>query len=317
MFGDRPFGRHKIALVPASRQHIPIMDTFIRASAADDRLMIGYPRCDDVGELLAELNLYHTSLEQSIRIIVADGCLVGFTGVLQDDDTGYVIGPILDERVTSAPVATAVLGAVEDTVRNEALCLSNSVCKSNRALYEAHCAAGWHAGHDYVEMKWDAGTVVLKASSLAVTEIRGVEDQRFDETCEVLQQAFGWQDAQTRLTDLINEHYHVVCRTNNGSIVGCAIWAPVQAADFARLEYVAVADHHRGKGIASALVQAVQVAAGAAGVKCVYLSVDADNCIAQRLYEKNGFRETVQSTVFTKQLHRAGRGARVDSEPKD
>lgn len=129
-------------------------------------------------------------------------------------------------------------------------------------------------GTGTVGMKWNARAIAQKALSPAVTtEIRDAEDQRFDETCEILQQAFGWQDAQTRPTRVCSgsrpsSGQRDCLSTRAGRAGGCA---------------------SRGSEVRVP--------------ECGHRQLQSPAPI-----RKNGFRETVQSTVVTKQLHRAGRG---------
>jgi hypothetical protein len=83
----------------ATAADLPFIAGLFAASNERDELGIGYPRCDDAGELLAELALYNASLEDSFHVLrLADGQRVGALGFLFDDDMpfAYVAGPLLD-----------------------------------------------------------------------------------------------------------------------------------------------------------------------------------------------------------------------------
>ena len=65
----------ELRLTPAGTADRESLDRLIRAGAADAQLAIGYPRCDDIRELLAELNVDHGSRGENIRLILLDDTL--------------------------------------------------------------------------------------------------------------------------------------------------------------------------------------------------------------------------------------------------
>jgi ribosomal-protein-alanine N-acetyltransferase len=61
--------------------------------------------------------------------------------------------------------------------------------------------------------------------------------------------------------------------------------------DQAELGNVAVADEWRGRGIGARLLREVLDRAGRRGMREIFLEVRPSNHVAQRLYERHGFRE--------------------------
>jgi ribosomal protein S18 acetylase RimI-like enzyme len=75
-------------------------------------------------------------------------------------------------------------------------------------------------------------------------------------------------------------------------LVGLAAWDPTGPGGRSELAALAVAEDHRGRGVAAALVEAVADAARAAGAAAQWLVTTNDNLDALRLYQRHGFRLT-------------------------
>lgn len=74
-----------------------------------------------------------------------------------------------------------------------------------------------------------------------------------------------------------------------GQTVGYAVaWFVV---DQAELGNVAVAQDWRGRGIGALLLEEILDRAGRRGMREIFLEVRPSNLVAQRLYERHGFRE--------------------------
>ena len=75
----------------------------------------------------------------------------------------------------------------------------------------------------------------------------------------------------------------------DGGVVGHAVASLV--VDIAELQRIAVDPAHRRSGVATALLDAVVVAARDAGADCLLLEVRADNAGAVAFYAHHGFAE--------------------------
>ncbi len=82
----------------------------------------------------------------------------------------------------------------------------------------------------------------------------------------------------------------VLAAVDGGGLVGKAVVFFRKGSDIARLYSIAVDDAARGRGIASALLSAVERGAHARGCTRLRLEVRQDNRGAIRLYEKLGYR---------------------------
>jgi len=72
-----------INLRPAQRADLPFIGKLCARSTSIHHEGIGYPRCEDEGELLAELALYENSLEEHVFVVCGQaGDPVGVTGFL-------------------------------------------------------------------------------------------------------------------------------------------------------------------------------------------------------------------------------------------
>jgi len=81
----------------------------------------------------------------------------------------------------------------------------------------------------------------------------------------------------------------VLAAEANGRVVGYAAWWVV--VDQAELGNIAVAPKWRGRGVGTRLLEAVIEQARARGARELFLEVRVSNQVAQRLYQRHGFRE--------------------------
>lgn len=81
------------------------------------------------------------------------------------------------------------------------------------------------------------------------------------------------------------------CRDNDGNLIGMiAFYANRQGADFAYIPHVYVSSDYRRKGLFSLMMHRLIHYVKEKGFSEVRLEVAANNEIAQRSYQRNGFR---------------------------
>jgi ribosomal protein S18 acetylase RimI-like enzyme len=76
----------------------------------------------------------------------------------------------------------------------------------------------------------------------------------------------------------------------DGRLVGLCMWSGPDGANRSELAALAVAEEHRNRGIAAALVEAAADAARATGAEVQWLVTTNDNLDALRLYQRHGYR---------------------------
>jgi ribosomal protein S18 acetylase RimI-like enzyme len=82
----------------------------------------------------------------------------------------------------------------------------------------------------------------------------------------------------------------LVVDASGPSLAGAAVVFFRKGSTVARLYSLATAAEARGKGVASALMEAIAAAARDRGCRALRLEVRADNVAAIRLYERHGYR---------------------------
>ena len=115
------------------------------------------------------------------------------------------------------------------------------------------------------------------------------------------------------LSELENDVYDLLVAKDGESVLGYAGLSHV--LDEGYISNVAVAEHARRKGIADALLEALDALSEKYGLAFISLEVRESNEPAVRLYEKNGYRKTglipnyytlpkESALVMTKTYHR-------------
>lgn len=291
---------------PARRDDLPFIGKLCARSVSIHQEGIGYPRCEDETELLAELALYENAFEDSIFVVCGpDGSPIGFAGFLvsDTDDVRYLIGPLLDGPWRTAPVAAEVLRELaERPVGGRPL-----VCyveDENTVLVQALQDTGWKPGAVQLEMRYEVSATAvprMEEETHSVRRLTGREDPAFPRVAELLGRQHGWSsDFATRLADYLDDCYHVALVEEHGYVAGCVLWVYVEDTDFGRLDYLSVDEAFRCRSRGSVLTRHVLADAHRTdSVEYVYLSLDPSNEVAHRLYRRHGFTDNVRSRKFT------------------
>jgi ribosomal-protein-alanine N-acetyltransferase len=121
--------------------------------------------------------------------------------------------------------------------------------------------------------------------------IRSAGSADIEAIAELERETFGtdaWSTVQVA-ADIDASLTHVKAAEIDGRVVGYAVIAV--AGDSADLLRIAVADAFRRAGIASALMEAVELLVAEAGADRVVLEVAASNIGAQEFYRERGYAE--------------------------
>lgn len=291
---------------PSRPDDLDLLTELLRRASERDEEGIGYPRCDDADELLAELDLYGLRLEQAMSILeTPDSEPVGAFGHLHapDLDLAYLIGPLLrperrDPRAMSAALALAV-GAAPTGVK-----LRCSVVPANHLLTDALVARGWIPTVRNLEMVLEFAGPCADDLPHVPTDISVARldpgDPRFAAAAALIGRAHRWSgDCAARLRDHVEaDGYRVAVVGDGDQIRSAAAWVHLEGTSFSRLEYLASDEAWRGRGFAAALVRESLRDARARGSERVFLSVGPDNAAARRLYARCGFRDGVTSVIY-------------------
>jgi len=97
--------------------------------------------------------------------------------------------------------------------------------------------------------------------------------------------------AESMSAELAYPHSYYVVDEADGEIVGYAGLRSLPGSPDGDVQTIALAASARGRGRGRALLRALVAEADARRVREVFLEVRADNPVAQRLYESEGFEE--------------------------
>ncbi len=297
----------EVNLRPAQRTDLPFIGKLCARSTSIPHEGIGYPRCEDETELLAELALYGNELEDHLFVACdQEGGHVGFGGYLvsDTDEVSYVIGPLLLDPWRTVPVVAKVLRRLVECPVGGGHLL-NYVEDDNVVLIQALRDTGWQPGSVQLEMQYDISATmepaVEAAATLSLRRLTDRDDPAFHAVANLLGRQHGWtSDSAARLADYLDDGYHVALSEQDGRLAGCVLWIYVEDTDFARLDYLAVGEEFRRQTHGSTLTRHVLADAHrTSGLNYVYLSLDPANEVAHRLYRRCGFTDNVRSRKFT------------------
>ncbi|MGY1896048.1 GNAT family N-acetyltransferase [Nocardia gipuzkoensis] len=268
---------------------------------------IGYPRCANEHELLAELALYDNTVEDHLFIVCdAAGATVGCAGLLVSDTDAvcYLVGPLLHgawRTIDTARHSLQLLLAQQVAPR----ALISYIVDDNVVLAEALQRNGWRRGPAQLEMSCETPAAdsdcVVAGGPKPIRRLANSGDRAFPAAAKMLGRHHHWSsDPLARLSDYLDDGYQVVVLESAGRLVGCALWIHVSGTDFGRLDYLSVAEEFRGRSYGSTLTRHVLAeAARTEGIERVYLSVDPANEIARRVYRACGFTEGIASRKYS------------------
>jgi hypothetical protein len=197
---------------PATLADLPFIAQLFAASCENTELAIGYPRCGDANEILAELALYDIALEDSFHVLrFAHGGEVGTFGFLfaGDEPFAYVAGPLL-ERGARHRLEDA-LGWAESIARGRYPALRVSVADGNRALIAALQRRGWRMLQESLEMVFDLADLAPSGagSPWHIERLAAKDTADFAAVARLLGRTHGWHESEARLADCLAEGYQV------------------------------------------------------------------------------------------------------------
>ncbi|MFZ5654665.1 MAG: ribosomal protein S18-alanine N-acetyltransferase [Pseudomonadota bacterium] len=122
--------------------------------------------------------------------------------------------------------------------------------------------------------------------------IRSAGDPDLPAILRLEQQAFAADRFTARQLRYLLQRAHArfLVAAGEGQLLGYAVTLYRSGTRRARLYTLAVAEAARGRGVARALIAALEADARRRGCRDLALEVRADNCPARQLYERLGFR---------------------------
>ena len=153
--------------------------------------------------------------------------------------------------------------------------------------------------------EWNFSEATLKAEKTADAQSSEVDIVPFtaerQDLTRILMSAFGdtEEEVQTMIEfNVSNPSRHVFVAKKQGEVVGTV--TAVEESDKLWITALATDPLHQGQGIGSALLAFVQQEGSRRGSEAVMLDVEIDNDKALSVYEKAGFKPTIQVDYYVK-----------------
>lgn len=288
------------SLKPFSKDDQYFVEKMLEHSRVNREYELGYPKCDNMKELLAEVEMYENTLEKSIYIIFYEDKPIGISGYLYtpNEGDGYIIGPIVNEEFHFKEGLNIIINLVLDNKMEIFNTLEAVVSHKNVVLDQCYSELGWKYRRTSREMRYDIDGVKKEESQWKINLIDKSNKKIIDESFKLLDKAFRWNGNKKKMEELLNNEYKLACVLNErNKVIGFVCWAYLEDISFSRLEYVVVNEKYRKRGIGQALVNYVINSSIDDGVKCVYLSTNIIN-EAVNIYKAVGFYDTVISNIY-------------------
>lgn len=157
----------------------------------------------------------------------------------------------------------------------------------------------------------------VNVASAAEYALRPARESDLDALLALEQSAFTTDHLSLRQ---YRQHLHsssalVLAADDRDGLLGKAVVFFRAGSDVARLYSIAVADRARGRGIAKALLAAVETAARARGCRRLRLEVRQDNAAAIALYERSGYHRFATRLGYYEDGANAWRYEKILSTP--
>jgi len=275
------------------------IDELLKCSNENCELGIGYPRCDDLGELIAEVELYDNTLNNSICVIYDEEKPIAIGGWLytEGESEGYFIGPIVIKEYFNEENVKNIINLILESKKYHFVDLKGVCTESNKILNKCYKDIGWKYKNTCREMCYDLDNTI-KEVKWEVNEFSKDKVSECDDIFNILDTTFNWNGNRENYDELLRNGYNVGCiLEGNEKIIGLVVWAYLKDVDFSRLEYIVVHENYRNKGIGESLINYVINDSEKKSVKKIYLSTEINNKAAN-LYSKTGFYDTVVSNIY-------------------
>mgnify|MGYP000097240387 CR=1 FL=1 len=283
-----------------------IEEIFIN-SCKNNSLGIGYPRCDNKGELKAEIELYNQEILESSFKILKDDIIVGALIFLKDEaeNTTYIGGPVFKEGVA----ISNVLDFVFDKVVQISNPNSNLICcplDENIQLVNYLTNTNWFLDGESLEMKYsmiDDSRTLEQNDNICKRLEKETERATFDAVADLLGTTHNWNsNHQERVLELLADGFEINYISQAELIVSAIVWIDMKNTDFSRIDYVSTNVNSRRKGYAKKMVNTVILKNIKLKNNHIYLATSPNNTVAISFYKKMGFSKNLISLVYTKKM---------------
>lgn len=275
----------------------------IKKTTDDDNHQLGYPRCDNVEELIEEFNLYDNTIENCVFYVYRNNKPISVIGFLytENEIEGYLIGPMTQDYYNTYEINCKIIEIGLDHISNKINKIFSVVSDKNKILNKCFEANVWNKVDIQREMCFDIVDRKKLFLKYNVIEVDKENTYLVNAILDFYCIYFNWENRQEKSNEILQDEYKLAYIQIDNKVIGVICWAYIPNVTYSRLEYVAVDKMYQNKGIARSLINYVINDNMKKNIEQIYLSTSYDNT-ATHLYKKMGFYDTIISTIYERNL---------------
>lgn len=296
----------KIELIKESEFGL-IENIFIK-SCKNNKSGIGYPRCDELGELKSEILLYEQQLINSCYKIILNDKIIGAFIFLFDDemDTTYLGGPVFKLNAFQYITQSDIVQFLDIIYhshnglkkKNKLLCCP---LDENILLCNALTEKKWIRGGESLELKFELKNFKDTSIYKHLIKTLSLDSNKNDIVivANLIGETHDWNKNFTkRIIELLNDGFTINYLCINSKIVSVIVWIDMKDTNFSRLDYMSTHKEHRKNGYANIPINYTLEVCKNRKKECVFLATSPSNINAIALYQKIGFVKNFKSVVY-------------------
>lgn len=295
---------NKFVLKNITQHDYNYISTMLDYSNKNNNLELGYPQCEDLNELIAEIESYENTIDDCLYIVYHKDVPIALVGYLYTPGKkdGYLYGPIIIEEYCSKKNCKKIINLMMNSKKNVFYGLEALVSRNNELLDESFLELGWSYEGSQIGMCFDTDNVKKTLVKHNIVEIDKNNFKDMESVFKLLDNAFNWNGDHNRMDEVLQD----ICKwgcvfDKNNAVIGVVAWDYMDKVDFSGLEYVVVNKEYRRNGIGESMIRYVINDSIDNNMKHIFLSTDIDNKAAN-LYKRIGFYNKVIFNMYEKRF---------------
>lgn len=272
---------------------------FINELLKSRGMLLGYPNCESMDEIIKELKVFENTIENCLNLIVHEEEIIGIGGLFytEGDSEAMLFGPILAPVYHQKKYMKNVVEKLETCCVRGVNKIEAVISSENTLLRECLEEIQWCKKESQLQMERIVLDVENGPSNFDIHPI--IEISEIVSMFHLLDEAFYWDGHTERMEELLEQGFEMVCaKDSQGHVLGVMSWSLINN-EKVDLEYIVVNPKVRRQGVATSLLYYLFNWCHEHHAHEITLLTGLDNPAIQ-LYKSLGFLEVMMSTIYEK-----------------